>query len=68
MVDKFESTNKWEERLTYLKALGNAGMDVSIFDLEKIIRNRDNRYSTMIRTEAVLAMRQLKNMMPKKVL
>jgi hypothetical protein len=67
LVSKLEKTNKWEERLTYLKALGNAGLDLSIFELEKIVLNRERKYSTMIRTEAVLAMRQLKDIMPKKI-
>lgn len=67
LVTKLETTNKWEEQLTYLKTLGNAGLDLSIFDLEKIVLNKEHRYSTMLRTEAVLAMRQLKDIMPKKV-
>jgi hypothetical protein len=67
LVSKLHTTNKWEERLTYLKALGNAGLDLSIFELEKIVLNREHRYSPLIRSEAVLAMRQLKDIMPKKI-
>jgi hypothetical protein len=67
LVSKMQMTNKWEERLTFLKALGNAGLDLSIFELEKIVLNRERRYSPLIRSEAVLAMRQLKDIMPKKI-
>jgi isochorismate synthase EntC len=67
LISKLQTTKKWEERLTYLKALGNAGLDLSIFELEKIVLNRERQYSTLIRTEAILAMRQLKDIMPKKI-
>jgi hypothetical protein len=67
LVSKLHQTNKWEERLTFLKALGNAGLDLSIFELEKIVLNRQRQYSPLIRSEAVLAMRQLKDIMPKKI-
>jgi hypothetical protein len=67
LVNKLHSTNKWEERLTYLKTLGNAGLDLSVFELEKIIRNVDNQYSPLARSEAVLALRQLRDIMPKKI-
>jgi len=67
LVNKLHSTNKWEERLTFLKALGNAGLDLSIFELEKIIRNIDTQYSPLARSEAILALRQLRDIMPKKI-
>jgi hypothetical protein len=67
LVNKLHSTNKWEERLTYLKTLGNAGLDLSVFELEKIIRNVDTQYSPLARSEAVLALRQLRDIMPKKI-
>lgn len=67
LINKLHSTNKWEERLTYLKTLGNAGLDLSVFELEKIIRNIDTQYSPLARSEAVLALRQLRDIMPKKI-
>jgi hypothetical protein len=67
LVSKLHKTNKWEEKLTILKTLGNAGLDLSIFELEKIVLNRQRQYSPLIRSEAVLAMRQLKDIMPKKI-
>jgi hypothetical protein len=67
LVNKLHSTTKWEERLTYLKTLGNAGLDLSVFELEKIIRNVDTQYSPLARSEAVLALRQLRDIMPKKI-
>jgi len=68
LFEKFRSAEKWEDKIMFLKAIGNAGLDMSIFDLEKIIRNdMEPIYPTYLRVEAILAMRQLKDVMPKKV-
>lgn len=51
-----------------LKTIGNAGLDLSIFELEKLIRQQDSTQQPMyVRLEAILALRELKDDMPKKV-
>lgn len=50
-----------------LKAIGNAGLETSIFELEKIIRETDGSYPLHIRFEAIAALRELKDVVPKKV-
>jgi hypothetical protein len=55
------------EKILLLKTIGNAGIDISIFQLEQIIKNVDQIHSRIERIEAILALRQLKDLMPRKV-
>ncbi|EPB71152.1 hypothetical protein ANCCEY_09758 [Ancylostoma ceylanicum] len=48
-----------------LKTLANAGIDISVFELEKIIYNKE--YEKTIRIEAINALRRLRYSMPRKV-
>jgi len=66
--DKLRSAGNWQDKVMMLKAIGNAGLDLSIFELEKIIRQQDSNVQPMyVRLEAILALRELKDDMPKKV-
>jgi hypothetical protein len=67
MVSKLKSTEKWESKILYLKALSNAALDLSVFKLEKIIHNIDEFYPAFIRSEAVMSLRHLRSKLPKKV-
>jgi len=68
LINKLHSSHKWDDQLIYVKALSNAGIDLSVFELEKIINNKNFNYRNMIRSESILALRQLVAIMPKKVL
>lgn len=57
----------WEDQMTLIKAIGNAGLDLSIFELEKIIYNKDRRYPTFLRIESIMALRNLRDDMPRKI-
>jgi len=61
----FEKAESRYERVLALKALANAGLDVSIFKLEDLIR--DFNEDKLVRAEAIDALRQLRSVMPKKI-
>jgi len=68
LITKFRESQKWEDKVLYLKTIANAGLDLSVFELEKIIRSTGpQREPTFIRFEAVKALRQLKDIMPRKI-
>jgi hypothetical protein len=67
MINKFKNAPTFNLKVLYLKSLGNMGLEPSVFELEKIIKDIDSKYPTLMRTEAVLAMRQVRHLMPKKV-
>jgi hypothetical protein len=48
-----------------LKSLGNAGLDASVNELEKIIR--DNREDPLVRMQAIDSLRRLRAVMPQKI-
>lgn len=68
LVSKMRSAKNPYEKMVCLKALGNAGLDTSIVELEKIIRNVDKVRPPIIRTQAVLSLRQLREVMPHKII
>jgi hypothetical protein len=68
LFSKLRQANKWQDKVLMLKTIGNAGLDLSVFELEKIIRQQDSTQHPMyVRLEAILALRQLVNDMPKKI-
>jgi hypothetical protein len=67
LFERFERCDSELCRVTVLKSVANAGLDLSIYKLEKIIRNKEHKYSENTRVEAILATRQLKDHMPRKV-
>lgn len=67
LFNKLRQASNWQDKVLMLKAIGNAGLEGSIFELEKIIRQSDGSYPMHIRFEAMVALRQLKDSIPKKV-
>lgn len=69
LVTKLDNADSWEEKLMYIRTIGNAGLDLSADELEKIIKNQKSgeKISTSIRVEAVAALRQIGDYMPQKV-
>lgn len=67
LFSELRNSQHMYEKVLLLKTIGNAGIDMSIFELEKIIKNVDKVYSRIERIEAIFALRQLKDWMPRKV-
>ncbi|CAB3400130.1 unnamed protein product [Caenorhabditis bovis] len=61
----FHDSETTYEKLSALKVLGNAGIDLSVYELNKIIL--DERQPLAIRMEAIDALRLLKDIMPQKL-
>jgi hypothetical protein len=57
-------TNSEYNRVLFLKTLGNAGLRQSVLHLEKIIIQADREFSTTVRIEAIMALRQLTRQQP----
>jgi len=66
MFSKLRQATKWQDKVLMLKTIGNAGLELGIFELEKIIQQQDGNYPNHVRLEAILAMHQLKDSIPKK--
>jgi hypothetical protein len=69
LFSKFHSADTTEGRILYLKAISNAGIDISVQELQQIINNEDSSapHSTLVRSEAIRALRQLSGQMPRKI-
>lgn len=67
IAQKLQQSSNWESRVLMIKALSNAGLDVSIFKLQEIIENRQQQYSPLERVEAISALRHLTTQMPLKI-
>jgi len=68
LFNKLRQATKWQDKILMLKTIGNAGLDLSIFELEKIIRQQDgSNEPKYVRFEAILALRHLKDTVPKKI-
>jgi len=66
-IRKFRETPDWETKVLMLKSLNNAGLDLSVFELAKIIQNVDEFHPTFLRVEAIVALRHLNHLMPHKI-
>ncbi|CCD63027.1 Vitellogenin-5 [Caenorhabditis elegans] len=64
-MQHFRNADSTYEKVLALKTLGNAGIDLSVYELVQIIQ--DPRQPLSIRTEAVDALRLLKDVMPRKI-
>ncbi|KAF1747480.1 hypothetical protein GCK72_023943 [Caenorhabditis remanei] len=64
-MQHFRSAESTYEKVLALKTLGNAGIDMSVNELVQLIQ--DTRQPLAIRTEAVDALRLLKDVMPRKI-
>ncbi|EGT30120.1 hypothetical protein CAEBREN_04919 [Caenorhabditis brenneri] len=61
----FRNSETTYDKVLALKTLGNAGIDLSVYELVELIQ--DPRQPLAIRTEAVDALRLLKDVMPRKL-
>ncbi|VDL62423.1 unnamed protein product [Nippostrongylus brasiliensis] len=64
-MKEFEKVDTIYEKVLVLKSLANAGIDLSVYELEKIILNK--REELLVRMEAIDALRLLKDVMPRKI-
>jgi hypothetical protein len=67
LFTQFEKCESEMCRVNLLKTLSNAALDLSAVRLEKIARDKDNKYSQLVQVEAILAYKNLINQMPRKV-
>ncbi|KAK6059849.1 von Willebrand factor type D domain protein [Cooperia oncophora] len=65
LIDMFKRTETRYEKVLMLKTLANAGIDISVHELEKIIYDKEEE--KIIRIEAIHALRKLRLMMPRKI-
>uniref|UniRef100_A0A0K0CZE1 Vitellogenin domain-containing protein n=1 Tax=Angiostrongylus cantonensis TaxID=6313 RepID=A0A0K0CZE1_ANGCA len=65
LLKQFEKAEKIYEKVLALKSLANAGIDLSVHELEKIILNKHEELP--VRMEAIDALRLLKDSMPRKL-
>ncbi|WKY16214.1 hypothetical protein Q1695_001139 [Nippostrongylus brasiliensis] len=65
IMKEFEKADTIYEKVLVLKTLANAGIDISVYELEKIILNK--REELPVRMEAIDALRLLKYTMPRKI-
>ncbi|KAI6231775.1 hypothetical protein M3Y95_00417100 [Aphelenchoides besseyi] len=65
LFEQFQKAENTYEQILMLKAIGNAALDNSIEDLHQIVKQQSQ--STLVRMEAVDAMRRLRTSMPHKI-
>ena len=63
----FHDSETTSDKTLWLRTISNAGLDLSVLKLEKIIKNTDRTYSTMIRMEAINGLRRLTGTMGRKI-
>jgi phage gp36-like protein len=67
MFQQLKAAQQWEDQLTLIKAISNSGLDIAIFELEKIILSREQQHPTFLRVEAINALQNLRDQMPRKI-
>lgn len=67
LFNHFEKCESEMCRIGLLKTLSNAALDLSVHRLEKIARDKEDKYSQLVQVEAILAYKNLINQMPRKV-
>uniref|UniRef100_A0A7E4VJH3 Vitellogenin domain-containing protein n=1 Tax=Panagrellus redivivus TaxID=6233 RepID=A0A7E4VJH3_PANRE len=65
LVQQYTSAETTYQKVLALKTIGNAALDLSVYDLEKIIVNPAEE--PLIRQQAIDALRRLRNQMPRKI-
>uniref|UniRef100_A0A8R1ILT3 Vitellogenin domain-containing protein n=1 Tax=Caenorhabditis japonica TaxID=281687 RepID=A0A8R1ILT3_CAEJA len=65
LIQQFESAQTRYEKVLALKTLANAGLDLAVYPLEKIVLNE--QLDTTIRTQAIESFRRLRHQMPTKI-
>jgi len=64
-IRQFEKFDTRYKKIVVLKSLGNAGLEPSVYELEKIIRNI--REDSLVRMQAIDSLRRLRAVMPQKI-
>jgi len=67
LFSELKRRESWEDQMIMIKTIANAGLDLGVFELEKIIYNGDKRYPTFLRIEAIMALKNLRDDMPRKI-
>lgn len=67
MFSKFNSARNFGDKIICLKTIANMGLEESVIELEKIIKGVESSEVNPIRVEAILALRQVRHTMPRKV-
>jgi hypothetical protein len=67
LFNKLRQASNWQDKTLMLKSVGNAGLEAGIFELEKIIRQSEGPQQLHVRFEAITALHQLKDSVPKKI-
>ena len=65
MLLLYQNAESISQKVIALCALGNAGLDISVGDLEQIIK--DQRIERVVRSKAIDALRRLRTQMPHKI-
>nr|Q94637.2 RecName: Full=Vitellogenin-6; Short=OTI-VIT-6; Contains: RecName: Full=VT3; Contains: RecName: Full=VT2; Flags: Precursor [Oscheius tipulae]AAB49749.2 vitellogenin [Oscheius tipulae] len=65
LIEKMNQAESRYEKVLFVKAIANAGIDTSVVELEKIIRNQE--VEKTVRMQAIDALRRLRLSMPKKI-
>ncbi|GMT06883.1 hypothetical protein PENTCL1PPCAC_29057 [Pristionchus entomophagus] len=65
MKELFESADSHYEKILALKVFANSGIDLIVFPIEKIIK--DKREEQSVRLTAIESLRKLRSMMPRKI-
>ncbi|VDK56203.1 unnamed protein product [Anisakis simplex] len=65
LMEMFRNAETRSEKVLALKTIANAGIDLSVYEIENIIMDRQQE--RIIRTQAIDALRQLRRVMPRKI-
>ncbi|KAF8353577.1 hypothetical protein PRIPAC_95200 [Pristionchus pacificus] len=64
--DEFETAETRYEKILALKTIANSGMDLTVYPLDKIIRNE--KEEKIVRVQAIEALRKLRSVLPRKMI
>lgn len=67
MYSELEQSSSYEDKILALKTIGNMGLPQSIIKLQQIIQGLDQEQSKIVRIEAIMALRQLRELIPNKI-
>jgi hypothetical protein len=65
LLEEFKKADTIYEQILFLKTMGNAALDNTIDELQSIVKSR--QYPTLVRIEAIDAMRRLRTSMPQRI-
>ncbi|KAF8354771.1 hypothetical protein PRIPAC_96394 [Pristionchus pacificus] len=64
--DEFETAETRYEKILALKTIANSGMDLTVYPLDKIIRNE--KEEKIVRVQAIEALRKIRSVLPRKMI